>query len=238
MAYAVEGPAANLTRIGPTLYFTAADAVTGNELWKTDGTPAGTILVKDVTPGAAGTTFRKLTPGRTRLYFTVRTDSDSVYQLWTSDGTAEGTAIVSPNVSAVVSDDPYRPIQPLAIGDTLYFRGWVRGGPTGAELWRTDGTPVGTSLVKDVWPGPGDSAPFALTNVGGTLYFVAWEPASKHALWKSDGTELGTVLVADVYDGVNNPPIGNLTPVGNALYFTADDRQSDIKVMEVKGGSP
>ena len=34
-----------------------------------------------------------------------------------------------------------------------------------AELWRSDGTPAGTQLVRDINPGPADSQPDYLTNV-------------------------------------------------------------------------
>jgi ELWxxDGT repeat protein len=37
--------------IGATTYFNATDAAAGSELWRTDGTTAGTTLVKDIDPG-------------------------------------------------------------------------------------------------------------------------------------------------------------------------------------------
>ena len=41
-----------LTAVGDTLYFWADDGVNGDELWKSDGTEAGTVLVKDINPGS------------------------------------------------------------------------------------------------------------------------------------------------------------------------------------------
>src|SRR6185295_10658417 len=52
---------AYLTSAGGTLFFTASDAATGNELWKSDGTAAGTMLVKDINPGAASSGPASLT---------------------------------------------------------------------------------------------------------------------------------------------------------------------------------
>src|SRR5437868_12319592 len=46
--------ASQLVAIGSTTYFTASDGVHGQELWKSDGTAAGTMLVKDINPGSAG----------------------------------------------------------------------------------------------------------------------------------------------------------------------------------------
>ena len=75
----------------------------------------------------------------------------------------------------------------------------------GEELWRTDGTPAGTFLVKDIFPGPSFSSPRELTNVNGTLFFVANEGgATRRELWKSDGSELGTVLVKDIRTGIGS----------------------------------
>src|SRR5262245_18042375 len=37
--------------VNGTLYFTADDGIHGTELWKSDGTAAGTTLVKDIFPG-------------------------------------------------------------------------------------------------------------------------------------------------------------------------------------------
>src|SRR3954454_7176280 len=39
---------------GPTVCFSAGDSEHGHELWKTDGTAAGTVMVKDIDPGDPG----------------------------------------------------------------------------------------------------------------------------------------------------------------------------------------
>ena len=53
----------------------------------------------------------------------------------------------------------------------MYFA--AADGIHGRELWMSDGTAVGTVMVKDIWRGPRYSNPGALTDVGGTLYFQA-----------------------------------------------------------------
>jgi ELWxxDGT repeat protein len=48
-------------------------------------------------------------------------------------------------------------------------------GTHGRELWKSDGTATGTTLVKDIKSGTGSSNPDYLTNVNGTLFFTADE---------------------------------------------------------------
>src|SRR4051812_39880722 len=76
------------------------------------------------------------------------------------------------------------------VNGTLFFAGRSE---KGYELWKSDG--VNTTLVKDIWPGIKSSNPCNLTNVNGTLFFVANDGLSGAALYKSDGTANGTVLI-------------------------------------------
>ena len=76
------------------LFFAAQDIEHGNELWKTDGTLAGTVLVKDINPGTASSNPSKLFNMDGTLFFWTKDDENS-WKLWKSDGTGEGTALVS-----------------------------------------------------------------------------------------------------------------------------------------------
>lgn len=71
----------------------------------------------------------------------------------------------------------------------------------GSELWMTDGTPAGTKLVADIYPGPEGSFPADLTNVNGTLFFSADDGVHGTELWISNGTRVGTKLFADIDPG-------------------------------------
>src|SRR5262245_2341747 len=63
----------NLTVLGPTLFFTADDGQHGRELWKTDGTPEGTVLVADLILGGAGSNPSNLTTVGNTLFFSAFT---------------------------------------------------------------------------------------------------------------------------------------------------------------------
>src|SRR5436853_4546420 len=83
----------HLTNVAGRMFFSADDGANGRELWRSDGTPAGTAMVKDIAPGAASSTPRALTPVAGVLFFTANDGVDG-YELWRSDGTADGTRMV------------------------------------------------------------------------------------------------------------------------------------------------
>jgi ELWxxDGT repeat protein len=64
---------------------------------------------------------------------------------------------------------------------------------TGEELWLNSGNV--TKLVDDINPGPGWSNPQNLTQVGGTLFFAAYDDTNGYQLWKTDGTAAGSVML-------------------------------------------
>src|SRR5262249_3773861 len=191
----------------------------GAELWKSDGTAAGTVLVKDINPGPGNGITGGLVAVNGTLFFTA---NDGVHgaELGESDGTAAGTQLVKDiNPGAATSS----PANLTDVGGTLFFT--ANDGVHGNELWKSDGTPDGTVLVKDILPGPGSSfnptfVP-SLTDVGGTRFFMTNDGVHGNELWKSDGTAAGTVLVADLNPGSGSSFPANLTDVNGTLFFTA-----------------
>jgi ELWxxDGT repeat protein len=203
--------------VGNTLFFAANDGVNGLELWKSDGTAAGTVLVKDINPGSSGSYPRNLTVMGNTLFFTAD-DGVNGNELWKSDGTAAGTVLVK-DINPGSSGSYPRNL--TVMGNTLFFA--ADDGVNGNELWKSDGTAAGTVLVKDIRPGSSWSYLRYLTAVGNTLFFAANDGVNGLELWKSDGTAAGTVLVSDIRPGSKDSIPGNLKVVGSTLYFTADD---------------
>jgi ELWxxDGT repeat protein len=195
---------ANLITVSGSLYFSADDQSHGTELWKTDGTEAGTVLVTDIYPGYISSGPGSLTELNGMLVFIARDDIHGI-ELWKSDGTEPGTALIKDIIPNEDRYDNMRPDELTVIQDTLYFR--ALDASHGSELWRSDGTEEGTTLVKDIYPGTDargesyHSVPRFLTNVNGRLYFAAVDGPYGQELWTSDGSEAGTGMVKDIYPG-------------------------------------
>lgn len=94
---------------------------------------------------------------------------------------------------------------------------------TGSELWITDGTDAGTTLVKDIWPGVGNGQPRDFTRVGNLVLFVANDGSTGQELWSTDGTDAGTVRLTDIYPGAEGSLPYGLIACSGRLFFGAND---------------
>ncbi|MFL6258151.1 MAG: ELWxxDGT repeat protein [Thermoanaerobaculia bacterium] len=321
----VEETAAESEGVGSLFYFVANDGTHGTEIWRTDGTPAGTFLLKDICSGActsgpraltssngllfffaygpqglglwksdgtpAGTSPVKgdlnqlqgiedfLTPSMAdaggKLLFTVLA-SDDVLELWVTDGTAGGTHAVG---GAARGFTPFFPPRFLAVdhGQVLFaaqdslttWEPWVTDGTNagthrlsevnpgagspirfnnlgpagqealvapwggfifvgddgshGLEIWLTDGTAGGTTLIKDIAAGSSGSSPLGLAVFNGKVLFNATDPAHGSELWATDGTAAGTALLLDVSPGSPGSDPREITVVGSQAFFRAAD---------------
>ncbi|HYM62628.1 MAG TPA: ELWxxDGT repeat protein, partial [Thermoanaerobaculia bacterium] len=113
-------------------YFPENDGVHGVELWTSDGTAAGTVMVKDIWPGSVSSDPLELRALFGRLYFQA-TDGPNGRELWTSDGTAAGTFMVC---DVAPGRDSSGPSGMIAVGDRIYFAATTS--ETGNELWSVD----------------------------------------------------------------------------------------------------
>ncbi len=219
-----------LTAAGPLVFFTTAEPATGRELWKTDGTRAGTVLVEDILPGP-GSGLRQaydLPDVRDelfaslggRLIFTADTGATGATgeELWTSDGTEAGTVLLRDVFPGPRSSE----IRHLttAAGRVFFV---AEDGVHGRELWATDGTAAGTRLVADLRPGPGSALPRELTEIDGLLLFAAEDGVRGVEPWTSDGTAAGTGAIQDIAPGLAASSPLAFTPAGPNVYFVATD---------------
>ncbi len=234
----------SLTEFGGQVFFTADDGETGEELWVSDGTAEGTMLVADINLNDSSSPASLLEVDGT-LFFTAN-DGDVGEELWASDGTAEGTVLVA-DIKANSASTLYgfygsSPNLLTEVGDQVFFT--ADDGETGRELWVSDGTTEGTQLVLDIAPfgsyymGPLYPTPSDLTAFGDHLFFVADDAESGPAIWASDGTAEGTQIVIDVnpsnFDYTFNSYY-DLTAVESNLFFVANDGTTGSELWVTDG---
>jgi ELWxxDGT repeat protein len=206
------------------LYFDNEDPQNGREIWTSDGTVAGSALLKDI---AAETQTQSSNPAdfisfNGQLFFTAD-DGIAGREVWHSDGTSQGTQLlVDANPGAAGSS----PSDLSAANGLLYFFATDSSGA--AHFWSSDGTASGTKAVAAVSPRPDptrstgcDSRAIAL---GSNVYFAGYDASAAVQLWKSDGTSAGTQRITNIV----TPSFGAfgicyLTVSAGQLYFQAND---------------
>jgi uncharacterized repeat protein (TIGR01451 family) len=213
-----------LTAAGDRLFFWASEAgpsSTDFEPWVSNGTPAGTRLLRDIRPGAQSSQKHAENAPVAALghrWFFLADDGVSGEELWVSDGTTPGTRRVR---DIRPGAEPAR-IESLVAGrNRVWFS--ADDGAHGRELWMSDGTEAGTRMVRDIAPGAGTSWPRELEAVAHILLFSAFDPAHGVELWRSDGTETGTVRMLDIAPGPLPSSPMEITASGPYLYFAAND---------------
>ncbi|MDP5093312.1 MAG: T9SS type A sorting domain-containing protein [Polaribacter sp.] len=157
----------NFIKVGATIYFTAKDIIHGYELWKTDGSEAGTQLIKDIYPGNNNNSPpSNLTEFNNQLYF-VQSDGVS-RQVWKTDGTEVGTIKVSNIPNGYFEGNS---TAMFAFNNVLYFSYYHPD--FGVELWKLDAND-NLTIIQDINIGTGGSSPFEIFEYNGYIYFSAY----------------------------------------------------------------
>ena len=215
--------------ISSILYFVATDGIHGEELWKSDGTEKGTVMVKDIDEYDSNPL--SLSSLGNVLFFTAYTELYG-YELWKSDGTEEGTVMIK-DIAEGGSNSLGSDYELTPMGDNIYFV--ADDGYYGSELWKSDGTSEGTVMVRDIRSGSSGSFPSNLFVIGETLYFTANDGTSGVELWKSDGTSVGTVLVKDIRTGSSSSSPSQFAYNNGYLYFSANNGTSGYELWKSDG---
>lgn len=199
------------------ILFVASDG-RHTELWKSDGTPEGTVKVKDVTPGRLfDPSFVVANQGR--VFFDAASGLQD-RQLWVSDGTSVGTFALFTSRGLV-------PLGPL---DGNFFFWAFDSLANGIVLWKTDGTITGTSAIEAF-------ASYTSLSVAlhGKLFFAIGELDHGVELWRTDGTAGGTTLVRDIFPGSTSSTPLSLTLADQVILFSAIDALHGRELWETDG---
>jgi ELWxxDGT repeat protein len=213
---------------GPaSVFFAADDGVNGLELWETDGTPAGTVMVLNIHPTGSSNPSGFTKVG-TFTYFSANDGTHGV-ELWKTDGTPANTSMISDLNSGTPSSFP---TELTVLGSDLYFTAQV--GASGRQLYRTDGTATPQRLT-DPATVISASAPQAFH---GAVYFKGRTLAEGFELWKADSS--GATLVKDINPGKGHGLNcqGGFTEYADRLYFAADDGTTGCELWSTDGTAP
>ena len=210
--------------IGNQFYFAVFNDDTDAALWKSDGTPGNTVMVASAfpsgqPPGSDAVDLANLTAVNSTLFFTV--NSSGVTQLWSSDGSPQGTNQMSP--TSLAGDNFSDLASLVSLGNVLIFT--ADDGIHGDELWSSDGTANGTTLIDDIDPGIGSGIGGSILGVenDGLLYFAADDGTHGYEPWVTDGTQQGTEMIADVNPGPASSYPDLLAGVNGQILFYYND---------------
>ncbi len=215
------GPAA-LTVSGGLAYFVSDQGPDGVELWRTDGTPAGTVRLATF-QNKALSDLRDL-GGKLVLLARSTTGDQPVFSLWTSDGTPAGTA-----QGVGLPPDTVGISAVTALGPELYF---FLQSETASQVFRSDGTAGGTRRIfqeSDACGGFGDEIRFVRS--AGAVYFTACGDYDIY-LYQTDGTAEGTTRVVPAPGDTtsNSPEPRALFDFQGDLYYFGFNPDSDSLV--------
>lgn len=173
-----------IQKIGNLVYYNTTNYP--SELWRTDGTPSGTIRLGNYAPQSCELNGKLIFMGGS---------NNEGFELWISDGTPIGTMLIKDINPGIAHSYPSKFTK---VGNLVFF---YATNNLGTELWASDGTSSGTYLVKDINPGTESSYPFdgsqSAINLNGILYFNASSTSNVNELWRSDGTDIGTYKIKD-----------------------------------------
>lgn len=204
----MESAPYNFIEMGGIAYFAAHDGAHGFELWRSDGTEAGTWLVKDIAPGPAYSLVGEPWVVLNGLILTGANDGTHGFELWRSDGTEAGTVMIE-DLNPGGANGVWT-AQMVVYQGWLYFAADPDNNAT-YTLHRTDGYTIEevANVVAADWEVAGD-----------TLFFIGSSDVYPcMALWRYDGSSAAPILVEQ--QGATGPLCSpyDLTAVGGTLYL-------------------
>lgn len=177
-------------------------------------------MVKDIYPGAMGSTPGRFSVINNKLAFFAN-DSTDGYELWSSGGTDATTKLVYDiNPGAADADFMLDYVKMAMVGNKVYFP--ADDGTHGIELYSWDGTNA-PMLASDIHPGAAGSLFTELAAVQNTIYFPTNDATYGVELWSYNPINGHSQIVADIRSGLQDSDPHNLVAYKNKLIFAATD---------------
>lgn len=210
----VDGSEARNFKIFKDKAYFQAETWYGDQLFVTDGTDAGTVMLTKT--GTGDFEVYGFIEFNDQLFFSCSSNYFTP-QLWVTDGTVDGTHEFKAFVNGSVG---FLSISQSAIvyKNKLFFSASIY--PLGMELWVSDGTHSGTQLFKDINGTEGrGSIPHGFTIFKDNLYFIADDGIHGNELWCTN--EDSTFLVKDI--GMNGGALdyAKIYVANDRLFFAA-----------------
>lgn len=230
--YSQIDPLENVTIFQNNLFFFIESKDSQNqELWVTDGTTAGTQLLKGPVSQNDSSTIGRNMPkfigtSAQRVWFSVENSSQRnqfINSLWSSDGTTAGTT----QISFAQALNPYSSwlnVQPnIFLNDSFVFS---LINPTETQLWQSNGQ---SSQRLDLFPNPQRLRAESLVITGQQLFFTRQDKQDNTQLWRSNGTD---EIALQTFDRIAEP----LIPWQNRVYIKAT--RGTVSELWASDGTP
>jgi ELWxxDGT repeat protein len=225
----------NFTQLGERFVFmTSADVPTSRSLWISDGSSANTQLIKGNGRGTNDSSPTEMIDFQGSLYF-VANSSTVGSELFQANPLAMDAIKLVKDVAPGLASS--RPRNLTVFQEQLYFT--AMGADNVVGLWRTDGTDIGTVLIKSIG-GTDDGTVINNTEwmskvLGNRLVFVPFSSHAGFELWASDGTAEGTVALTNLRPALSGHSPTRLTVVGDVAYFRGKDVSTGSELWRTDG---
>ena len=214
-----------LVSVQDHLFYSGKSRSSIRQLWKSDGTEAGTIQLTEFVSTVSS--LSELTNSAGRLFFAANDGGRLGIELWMSDGTQAGTRMVKDiNPNGRHSS----PTELTDVSGTLFFTAFTDR-TSNNSLWKSDGTDAGTIRITPATANI--SRPHSLIAGDGTLFFSAGS-SEGYALWKSDGTDEGTTIVRAFTSDLDSRP-EKLTYASGRVFFVNENEDSSVVLWRSDG---
>lgn len=211
----------NPKNIGGTIYFAGYSSEFQGELWKTDGTFAGTVMVKDISvnntnPFRQSSIHKIFNKVGNNVYFSANDGLNGI-ELWkTSELTGNTEMIADINVG---NNNNFGPDSFTEVNNTIYFTQNTSETPGNTQIWKTNGIETGTIQITSLPTGYLSLEELFYKN--NIIYFSLYSPALGMELWKLNTIDDTYSLVADIAKGTAGSGPGGFVELNDSIYFSA-----------------